>query len=149
MSLINNYLQIKLYVLLYWQLKHMKNIYKIAFLGLVLLCFFSKKASAQTTETFISRTIKIDSVFINFGFSPDLNPNVNPKDLIQSGNDTIWLVLPADYHYMYKNEFIMEVHSPGEDKSTKINSLYKNNNKGRKTLITAGTKIPKLVYLFL
>lgn len=127
----------------------MKNYYKFAFLGLALLCFFTKKANAQTTETFISRTIKIDSVFINFDFSPDLNPNVNPKDLIQAGNDTIWLVLPADYHYMNKNKFIMEVHSPGEDKSTKINSLYKDNNKGRKTLITTETKIPKLVYLFL
>ena len=127
----------------------MKNLFKFALLGFVLLCFFSQKASSQTTETFISRTIKIDSVFINFDFSPDLNPNVNPKDLIQSGNDTIWLILPADYHYINENEFIMEIHSPGEGNSIKIDSLYKKNNKGRKTLITTETKIPKLVYLFL
>ncbi len=127
----------------------MKNYYKFAFLGLALLCFFSQKAEAQTTETFISRTIKIDSVFINFGFSPDLNPNVNPKDLIQSGNDTIWLVLPKDYHYMNKNEFLSETHSAGPGGSEEIISLYKNNNKGRKTPIVIGTKTSKLVYLFL
>lgn len=132
----------------------MKNLTKIAFIGLLFLCFFTQKATAQTTEYYMGTTLYFDSVIVSISnIQVDSGTkSINPimRKYVYERNDTLYLELPIGYKRSHRG-LIAEIHQylTTPQPHEWINYIDNPRMIGRRSVLITNTKIPYLVYLYL